>query len=315
MASPSVCAVASCFESPISSHKDFERKYGLKLALCQTHFDEFFTKFSKKGNNFLSTGQTGNPFGGNLNIFGILANALSHFTTEDKSEKLVCILSMKFNKNVGPQIKTLISSASESQEDLAPGTTSVHSSASLKSQWWQNFFKTVGISQPNNQKWIIQYASNNSKNIKESINEATDVDEDVDDDVDEDIDQNPKRSWTNWAKDKARGVKDYMDAGPTGKFGRSKNDLVAKLAIDGAVQVYDRVINSILGTVDLQEKDIPALYKIYNDYILPTLLKTKKFGKSDAKALAGGDKKLEADILKSFKGITQLASQLKLEPI
>jgi hypothetical protein len=312
MASSGVCAAANCNESPATTPKDFERKFGFKLALCQAHFDEFFTKFSKKGNNFLSTGATNNSFGGNLNIFGILANALSHFTTEDKSEKLVCILSMKFNKNLGPQIKTLISNASQSQEDLAPGTTTVHSSASLNSQWWQAFFKTVGITQPNNQKWIIQYAANNSKSIKESINEATDVDEDVDED---EAELKPKRSWAGWAKDKAKGVKDYMDAGPSGKFGRSKNDLVAKLAIDGAVQIYDRIINSILGTVDLEEKDIPALYKIYSDYILPTLQKNKKFGKADAIALARGDKKLEADILKSYKGITQLATHLKLEPI
>jgi len=312
MASSGVCAAAYCNESPATTPKDFERKYGFKIALCQTHFDEFFTKFSKKGNNFLSTGAANNPFGGNLNIFGILANALSHFTTEDKSEKLVCILSMKFKKNLGPQIKTLISSATQSQEDLAPGTTSVHSSASLNSQWWQAFFKTVGITQPNNQKWIIQYAANNSKSIKESINEATDVDEDVDEDETE---QKPKRSWSDWAKEKAKGAKDLLDAGPSGKFGRSKNELVAKLAIDGAVQVYDKVINSILGTVDLQEKDIPALYKIYNDYILPTLQKNKKFGKADASALAGGDKKLEADIIKSYKGITQLATHLRLEPI
>lgn len=317
MANDNVCCVAGCSESPEEKPVDFEYKYGLKLALCKEHNTSFFEKFSQK-NAIFGNSQAG--AGGYLNIVGILANALSHFTTEDKSQKLASVLSIRLGKDVGGAITALIDSASAEQNDLSPGSTSVGISQALNMDWWKNFFAATHIYQPGNKQWLIQYVANQSRSIKESINEAEEPDEDVEEDEDEEgSERKPRQSFMNkagkWAANKVQGVRNLLNTGPQGTFGKKKNALVAKLAVAGATELYERSINTILAGMSLSEKDIPIMYNIYDKYIMPIFKKNGVVTTTEMNKLANGDAKLFQAIKNSYDNISKLSAGLRTAKI
>ena len=309
-----VCCVFNCNESPIERPVDFENKYGLKLALCKEHNEQFFQKFSVK-NAIFGNSQAG--VGGNLNIVGILANALSHYTTEDKSKKLASVLSIRLGKDVGGAITGLIDSASAEQNDLSPGSTSVGIDQALNMDWWKKFFAATHIYQPGNKQWLIQYVANKSKSIRESINEADEPDEDVDEDEEEERPQ--RKSFMNragkWAANKVQGVRNLLDTSPQGTFGKKKNALVAKLAVAGATELYERTINTILAGMSLSEKDIPIMYNIYDKYIMPIFKKNGVVTTTEMNKLARGDAKLYQAIKNSYDNISKLSAGLRAAKI
>ena len=309
-----VCCVFDCNESPIETPIEFDYKYGLKLALCKTHSTEFFQKFSQK--NALLGGVSGKA-GGNLNIVGILANALSNYTTEDKSKKLKSILSIRLSKDVGGAITALIDQAGAAQDDLSPGANSTGIEQAMNMDWWNKFFEATHIYQPANKQWLIQYVANQSRSVRESINEATDADDE--EEADDDEDEKPRGNFLatagKYAANKIQGVRNFLDAGPTGTFGKKKNALVAKLAVAGAVELYERAINSILAKMNLSEKDIPIMYNIYDKYIMPIFMQNGTVTETDMNKLAKGDAKLLTVIKNSYVNIDKLSKELRAAKI
>lgn len=306
MANNNICCVADCVESPEKTPAAFAQDFDIQLGFCKAHYKEFHEKFSKKNALFGSSSSAG----GALNIVGILANALSNFTTEDKSEKLTSILSMKYGKDVGGAINALIGSAGGGGVDLSPGSSSVAVEQAIGSKWWKDFFKATGINELANKQWLVQYVANNSKSIKESINEAASSADD-----EEETERKPKQTWADWARPKVQGVKNYLDTGPAGKFGTKKNELAAKLAVAGAVTLYDQLINTILAKTGHSEKDIPAMYEIYKKNILPIFSSKGKCSETDLNNMAGGDPKKYKQLKDAYDCIQSLSTELRTAKI
>jgi len=312
MANENVCCVVDCIESPDVKPSAFEEEFGIKLGLCKIHAKAFHENFQKKSGLLGSFSKAG----GSLNIVGILANALSHFSTEDKSKKLTSILSMKYGKDVGGAISALVSSAGDGAVDIAPGSTSVAVDQAMATKWWKDFFKATGINELANKQWLISYVGNNTKSIKEAINEAaSSTDDDEEEEDEEETERKPRRSWADWARPKVQGVKNFLDTGPSGKFGKKKNELAAKLAVAGAVTLYDQLINTILAKVGLSQNDIPAMYDIYKKSIMPIFASKGSCSAADLNKIAGGDPQKYKKLKTAYDSIQSLSTELRVAKI
>lgn len=278
------CAESTCREFG-KRVPNFKELYGIDISLCDKHALILKTKQSSMKSTTGAAGQRSAP----LNPAGILVNAWRGFATMEMSGQLASIMALKTGVNYQKNIEKLIDDAPRLQEDLI-GDGTIGQMVTKK--WWRDFFKIAGLRSPEALKFVADYVSNRISSISESINEQSTL------------------------RRMASNIGDFVSSKASGFFGRKKNSLVAKLAIEGVCKFYEMVVAQITKKHGVSFRTFYNSIEMFQEQILPIMAANgNKFSQEILMATGEYDQDEITDMLQAYELVKDVSDELKAKVV
>lgn len=272
------CAESTCRE-PGTPVANFKELYGIEISLCKKH-----TLVLKSKQSGTRSGE-GAQRKTSLNPVGILLNAWRGFATAEMGDKLASIMSLKTGANYQAKIDKLIDDAPRLQEDLIGDGTIGNL---LTKKWWQDLFKIAGLRSPTSIKFVADYVNNRISSISESINEQSTL------------------------RRMASNIGDFVSSKASGFFGRKKNSLVAKLAIEGVCKFYEMVVADITKKHGVSFKTFYNSIEMFQEQILPIMAANgNKFSQDILMATNQYDQDEITNMLRAYELVKDVSDELR----